>query len=153
MHTIKIFGLILLISLLTACASNLTGESYSRNEARQAQRVQIGTVEYVRLVVIEGTKSQIGTVAGAAVGGLAGHSVGGHGTGRNIATVLGAVAGGVLGNKAEEALTKKQGVEVTVRLPNDKLIAVVQELSETEQFHVGERVRVLRVNGNVRVSH
>ena len=64
----------------TGCMSTLTGESYSRDEARRAQTVEYGMVEYVRPVVIEGTKSGVGPAAGAAVGGIAGSTVG-HGRG------------------------------------------------------------------------
>lgn len=42
---------------VTGCASNLQGDTYSRQDARQVQSVQYGTVEDVRLVVIEGTKT------------------------------------------------------------------------------------------------
>ena len=59
------------------CASSLTGDTYSRSEARAPQTVRMGTVESVRLVQIEGTKTNIGTGAGAVIGGVAGSSVGG----------------------------------------------------------------------------
>ena len=51
--------------LIGGCASNLQGDSYSREDARQVQTVKYGTIEDVRLVVIEGTKTPIGTAAGA----------------------------------------------------------------------------------------
>ena len=103
---ILITGLLL---MLGGCMSTLTGDSYSRDEARRPQTVQFGMVEYVRPVVIEGTKTGIGAATGAAVGGIGGSTVGG-GKGAAVATVLGAVAGGVAGGMAEESATKKQGV-------------------------------------------
>jgi outer membrane lipoprotein SlyB len=69
-------SLIALLLLVAACQSTLTGESYSRGEARKAQQVQFGMVEYLRPVVIEGTKTPIGAGAGAAVGGIGGSAVG-----------------------------------------------------------------------------
>ena len=51
--------LLIMLMNLPGCASNLTGSSYSREEARTPQKVQIGTVEFVRPVVIEGTKTPI----------------------------------------------------------------------------------------------
>jgi outer membrane lipoprotein SlyB len=138
--------------LVSGCASTLSGESYSRDEARRPQQVQIGVIEFVRPVVIEGTKTPIGAGAGAIVGGIAGSSVGG-GRGSAISSVLGSVAGGMAGAVAEEQVTKRQGIEVTVRLENGKVIAVVQEETPKETFTVGERVRVLTISGATRVSH
>jgi outer membrane lipoprotein SlyB len=117
-------ALIGLLVLATGCQSTLTGDSYSRAEARKVQQVQYGMIEYLRPVVIEGTKTPIGAGAGAAVGGIA----------------------------VEEQATKRQGVEITVRLDNNRIIAVVQEVSPTVSFQVGDRVRVLTVNGTTRIA-
>jgi len=53
--------------LLGGCASSLTGDSYSRDEARRVQTVRMGTIESLRPVKIEGTKTPIGGGAGAIV--------------------------------------------------------------------------------------
>ncbi len=140
-----------LLFMLGGCMSTLTGDSYSRSDARRPQTVQFGMVEYVRPVVIEGTKTGIGAGTGAVVGGIGGSTVGG-GKGAAVATVLGAVAGGVAGGMVEEGATKKQGVEVTVRLDSGQIIAVVQQASPTTNFNVGDRVRVLSLNGETRVA-
>ena len=86
---------------LGGCASSLTGDTYSRDEARAVQTVRYGTIESLRPVKIEGTKTPIGSGAGAVVGGVAGSGVGG-GRGSAVAAVIGAVAGGMLGAAAEE---------------------------------------------------
>jgi outer membrane lipoprotein SlyB len=52
---------------------------------------------------------------------------------------------------AEEAATKKQGVEITVRLDSGQIVAIVQQASATT-FNVGDRVRVLTLNGETRVA-
>jgi outer membrane lipoprotein SlyB len=135
---------------LGGCASSTAGNVYSRDEARQAQVVKYATVESIQPVKIEGTRSYIGTATGAVLGGLAGSTVGG-GTGQKAATVAGAVAGGVAGSAAEQALTKADGLEITVRLENGNVMAIVQEQSE-QQFQVGQRVRVVQLNGTYRVS-
>jgi outer membrane lipoprotein SlyB len=139
-----------LLLMLGGCMSTLTGDSYSRDDARRPQTVQFGMVEYVRPVVIEGTKTGIGAGTGAVVGGIGGSTVGG-GKGAAVATVLGAVAGGVAGGMVEEGATKKQGVEITVRLDSGQIIAIVQQASATT-FNVGDRVRVLTLNGETRVA-
>ncbi len=135
---------------LGGCASGLGGGTYERAEARRAMTVQYGSVEAVRYVRLEGTRSPVGPVAGAAVGGIAGSGVGG-GRGQGIATVIGAVAGGMAGAAIEEGVTRSRGVEVTVRLENSQVLAVVQE-DGGEGFRPGERVRVLRDGATTRVS-
>lgn len=137
--------------VLSGCTSNLTGDSYSRDEARTVQNVRMGTIEYLRPVKIEGTKSPVGSIAGAAVGGIGGSSVGG-GKGSYVMAVIGAVAGGLLGAAAEEGLTRTQGVEITVREDDGSLRAYVQEVEPNQVFQVGQRVRILTVNGTSRVT-
>lgn len=137
---------------LGGCASSLTGDTYSRDEARKVQTVRLGTIEMLRPVKIEGTKTPIGAGAGAVIGGVAGSGVGG-GRGSAVAAVIGAVAGGLLGAAAEEGLTRTQGVEITVREDDGSLRAYVQAVQENEIFRVGERVRIMTVDGTSRVTH
>jgi outer membrane lipoprotein SlyB len=135
---------------LAGCAASKSGSVYSREDARREATVRQGVVETVRSVMIEGTKSPIGAVAGGAVGGIGGSQIG-HGAGSAAGAVVGAVAGGVLGAAAEEGLTRREGVEITVRLDNGELRAIVQEADEV--FKPGERVRLISLRGETRVSH
>ena len=137
---------------LAGCQSSLTGDSYSREEARTVQTVRMGTIESLRPVKIEGSKTPIGAGAGAVIGGVGGSSVGG-GKGSIVMAVIGAVAGGLIGAAAEEGLTRTQGVEVTVREDDGSMRAYVQEVQPNEIFRVGERVRIMSVNGTSRVAH
>ncbi|AKX44079.1 hypothetical protein AKN87_02380 [Thiopseudomonas alkaliphila] len=140
------------ISLLTGCASSLTGDSYSRADARQVQTVRMGSIVSLRPVKIEGTKTPVGAGAGTVIGGIAGSGVGG-GRGSAVAAVIGAVAGGLAGAAAEEGLTRTQGVEITVREDDGSTRAYVQAVQKNEIFRVGERVRIVTVNGQSRVTH
>lgn len=145
------FLLMLAMSIVIAgCASSKAGDVYSRDEARQVQSVQMGVVEGARPIKIEGTKSEIGTGAGALVGGIAGSSAG-HGKGSSIGAVVGAIAGGVAGAAMEEGVTREKGMEITVRLENGRMISVVQ--AGNEEFKPGDRVRVLQGGGETRVAH
>ncbi len=137
--------------LLAGCQSTLTGDYYSRDDARRIQTVEYGSIEATRPVVIEGTKTPVGTVAGGAVGGIAGSTVG-SGKGSAVATVVGAVAGGVAGAAAEEGLTRRQGVDITVKLDSGRVISVVQEQTPQSSFRVGDRVRILTLNGETRIA-
>jgi outer membrane lipoprotein SlyB len=137
--------------ILGGCASSLTGDTYTRDEARTVQTVRMGTIESLRPVKIEGTKTPIGAGAGAVVGGVAGSGVGG-GRGSAVAAVIGAVAGGLIGAATEEGFTRTQGVEITVREDDGTMRAYVQAVEENQVFRVGQRVRIMTVNGTSRVA-
>ena len=135
---------------ITGCAPSRSGQVYSRDEARQVQTVENGTVESVKEVMIEGTKTPIGTAAGGVAGGVLGNTVG-SGSGRTIATVVGALVGAAAGTMAEEGITRKQGLEIIVRKDSGQTIVVVQEADMP--IAVGERVRIITAaDGTTRVS-
>ena len=151
MRITRLLAIGLLSGLIAACASSNSGSVYSRDEARKVQTVKTGVVESVRQVKLEGTKSPVGTVAGGAVGGIAGSSIGGDGKSGAVGAVIGAVVGGIAGAAAEEGITRKDGLEITVKLDGGGLIAIVQEADEV--FKAGEKVRILESGGESRVSH
>lgn len=150
MNALKWIQIFIAAALLSGCASSRSGEVYSRDQARQAHTVQMGTVEHVKAVQIEGTKSGLGTVGGGVAGGVAGSTIGG-GRGSTLAALGGAAVGALAGTFAEEKLTKKNGLEITVTLDSGNTIAVVQE--DDVPFEVGDRVRVLTgPDGTTRVE-
>ena len=136
--------------ILTGCAGSQSGSAYSRSQTRGEMNVRMGVVESVRQVAIEGTQSGVGAAAGGVIGGVAGSDIG-HGKGSTVGAVLGAVLGGVAGQAIEERASKKDGLEITIKLDSGQIIAVTQEADD--QFHAGERVRVLSGSGVTRVSH
>lgn len=146
--TTLLFSFIAVLGL-SACASSLSGSTYSREQARGEMTVRMGVVESVRQVQIEGTKSPVGSIAGGVIGGVAGRNVGGGG-GSIVGSVVGAVAGGVAGSAIEEGVTRQTGLEITIKLDNGGLIAVTQGADET--FQPGDRVRVLSGRGATRVT-
>ena len=145
----KIVVLALFPLLLIGCASSRSGDVYTRDQARREMLVRTGVVESVREVLMEGAKSGTGTFAGAAIGGVAGSTMGG-GKGHIVGAIAGAVLGGLAGSAIEENATKKNALEITVRLDSGQMIAVVQEMGEV--FYAGDRVRVLSGNGSTRVT-
>ena len=76
----------------------------------------------------------------------------GGGRGRDIATVAGAVAGGIAGQRVEESASRRQGVEITVRLDSGIMISVVQEADPNQDFWPGQPVRVLGQGTTARVT-
>ncbi len=150
MNSSKLLMIVFLALLTVACASSNSGSVYKREDARKVQTVRTGVVESVRTVRLEGTKSPVGTIAGGAVGGIAGSSVG-SGRGSAIAAVIGAVVGGLAGSAAEEGLTRKDAIEITVKLDGGAMIAIVQEADE--QFNPGDKVRLIENSDTSRVTH
>lgn len=147
---LKTFMIAVAVMAMAGCASSKSGSAYTRDQARQEMVVRMGVVESVREVQLEGTKSGVGTAAGAVVGGVGGSNIGG-GKGQIVGAVIGAVVGGMAGSAIEEGVTKKTALEITVRLDNGQLTAVVQEGDEI--FHAGEKVRLLSGVGGTRVTH
>jgi len=147
----KILSLLLIAAaLLAGCASSKSGDVYSRDQARREQTIRMGIVESVRPVTMEGTKSAVGPMAGAAVGGIAGSTLG-HGKGSAVTAVIGAVAGGLAGAAIEEGVTRRQALEITVKLDNGQFLAIVQE-GDAAEFRPGDRVRLLSTGGETRVT-
>lgn len=142
--------LLISLALLAGCASSKSGDVYTRDQARREQNIRMGVVESVREVLMEGTKSPVGAIAGAAVGGVAGSTLGG-GKGSTIAAVIGAVAGGLAGSAIEEGVTRKQAMEITIKMDNGQLIAIVQE-GDPLEFRPGDRVRIISSGGESRVT-
>jgi outer membrane lipoprotein SlyB len=151
--TMLFISLAVLIS--AGCANSLTSDSYSRAQTRGAMEVQMGVIEYVREVKIEGTASGTGASVGSSAGGLIGLIGGsntGNGKGSLVGSIVGAVAGGIAGHVLEQKATEKDGIEVTVRMDGGKLIAVTQEKDPKEVFAVGDKVHILNGGGVTRVT-
>lgn len=150
----KFILLMVLALILTACAnSSLTGDTYTREDARKVQTVEYGEVISVTPVVIEGDREGLaGNLGGTIIGGIAGNSVG-DGRGQAIATTIGAIIGGVAGQATEEKLTRKQGQEIQIAMDGGRTLSVVQEVKDDQFFAAGDRVRLLKLNGVTRVSY
>lgn len=146
------FAAILLAATVTAGCANLTGSSYERREARKEMSVRMGVVEGTRQVQLDGTQSGVGAIAGGAIGGIAGSNLG-RGRGSTVGAIVGAVAGGVAGAAAEGAVTKKEGLEITVRLDNGQYVAITQETDPNAAFRPGDRVRILSDGRTSRVTY
>lgn len=143
-------SLVALATLAFAGCASQSANVYNREQTQREMTVRMGVVESVRPVTIAGTKTPIGAGAGAIAGGAAGSHVG-EGRGAVVGAVIGAVAGGIAGGAIEESATRKNGLEITVKLEDGTYVAITQEADE--QFKPGERVRILSGNGATRVTH
>ncbi len=132
----------------------MSGDVYSRNEARMGQSVQTGRVTSVRFVKIEGG-NQFGAIAGAVAGGVLGSNIGQGKASNQAGAIGGAAAGAALGSHLQQRMGSRQGMEVTVQLDQGGSVAVVQEINpkNPSTFHVGDRVRVIDSGGAMRVAY
>lgn len=138
------------ISCLAGCTTAPSSNRYSTTQAGTLQEVQFGIVLAVRPVMIEQNSTETGQVAGGIIGGVAGSEVG-QGKGQIVGSVAGAVAGSAIGSIIDRASDAKQGLEITVKLQNDKIVALAQIADEI--FQVGDSVKILSSNGKSRVVH
>jgi outer membrane lipoprotein SlyB len=142
---------LLFAALLAGCATTpQSGSVYRAHETQNEQVVRTGTVESVRNVVIANPESGVGTMSGAALGGIAG-SQAGSGSGQAAMSIVGALAGGLFGQRVEKNANNRPGFEITVRLDSGELRAVTQVADEL--FKPGERVRLLSNGYQTRVTH
>ena len=77
----------------------------------------------------------IGTLAGAVIGGVIGHQIGG-GSGRDIATVAGAAGGGYAGNRVQKNLQDRD----TVTSAEQKCETVYDSSERITGYHVRYRL-------------
>ena len=142
MKSIWALTAVLLTVVLAGCAPrSMSGDVYSRERAQRIQTVEYGEVIDVRQVLIEGTKSGVGTMAGGVLGGALGSGIG-RGAGAAIGVVGGAIAGGIAGSAVEEGATRQPGLEITIRMDAGRTIAFVQGIDPP--IFIGDRVKVMR---------
>ena len=150
LHCALLASSLVVLGVLSGCASELSGHRYSRHEARQAQRVQFGTLVSIETVELEGSESGAGGLAGATAGGIAGSAFG-KGGGKGLSVIAGAVAGYALGNQAEKTATETTASNLTIELETGGHIAIVQQLEAPDSLLVGDRVKVLSIGNTSRV--
>ncbi|HET7403661.1 MAG TPA: hypothetical protein VFJ62_17820 [Usitatibacter sp.] len=122
----SITAAVLCALLLGGCAYPAGSRDYRGYQVMGEQSVRFGVVESVRDVRINPGQTGVGTVGGAALGGI-------------------------LGSNVEHSANDRPGLEVTVLLDSGKYVAIVQEPDEA--FRQGDRVRVVSGHGTTRVTH
>ena len=125
----------------TAANSNAypQGSAYPQNNSAYTQ---YGVVQSITLVPQSGASTMgAGTIAGALVGGILGHQVGG-GVGNTAATVLGAAGGAYAGHELEKRNQTQpvNAYQLTVRLNNGSYQTLTQATSN--DIRVGDSVRI-----------
>ena len=139
------------VTFISGCAQpSASSNVYTYSQAQREQVVRVGTVTGVRPIVNKNDATTgAGMVAGGALGGVAGNSVGG-GNGRTLAIVGGAILGALAGNAVEDQTGRRDGLEITVRLDNGEMRVIAQE--GDIPIVVGQRVQLVSGAGPTRVT-
>jgi surface antigen len=100
------------------------------------QLIVLCSVLFVLLGCAPGTQQGqgIGTMAGAIIGGVIGHQIGG-GSGKAIATVVGAVAGGLMGSEVGRVYDKLNAEEQRVHTSTLSNTIQTSRIGEGNQWY------------------
>lgn len=136
---------------MTACVPVYTNTTYSGADIGRTAQVSYGVIMSMRGVIVQNNGGGgIGTLAGAAAGGVAGSFIGGGARANVLGAIGGAVLGGVVGGAIENGANQGQAVEFIIREDSGQTISVVQ--TNEEDFHPGERV-ILTRGARTRIGH
>ncbi len=132
------------ILALAACAPTNTNTTYTSADIGRTAQLSYGQIVSMRAVVVQNPNTGVGTLGGAAVGGVAGSFIGRNDVRGNIlGAVGGAIVGGLVGTVAENAASRGQAVEFIIQEDNAPApISVVQ--TNEENFVPGERILLTR---------
>ncbi|TCT24519.1 glycine zipper domain-containing protein [Thermomonas haemolytica] len=135
---------------LTACASVQKPSVYGPMEVMQKMIVHHGVITALREVTLQNPSTGTGQVLGGSLGGIAGSETG-KGRGQLVGGVLGAGIGQAIGEKAEQALAKQVGLEITWREDGtDQEYVLVQAKDTDHPLAVGDRIRVVESASSMR---
>ena len=138
------FLLPLLISAVLGAGCQNTGSDLFGGSASDTQPIAsnvngTGTIQSVNVV----PRSQglgLGTLAGAAIGGIVGSQVGG-GTGRTVTTVAGAAGGAYVGHEMEKRRNTSEIYKVTIKMDDGTTQSFAQDAPP--EIKNGDRVRII----------
>lgn len=144
---------VLMLPFGMASASDTSSKHYGRQGALRAHDVQTGTVVMVRRVSIDNrSKANAGTAIGAVVGYGAARQVKNRDV-RSATRIAGGVIGGVAGGSLYSRMSRREGIEVFVRIVGKRgqlqMISVVQD--DDGPVAVGDDVLLVGTGRDMRV--
>ena len=137
------------VALVAGCKFPSSTSIYDRSNAGRSMSVETGDVVAVRDVQVSGRTTVVGVGGGGIVGSAA--ASGGSGVGGAVMQAAGAVGGAILGEAVEEAATRQNAQEVTIKMKNGELMVVVQEVRHEGRFRAGQHVQILNGGGGTTV--
>jgi len=147
---VSLFPAVALGLFAPGCASRSSSlPVYDSSEVGQVTTAELGTVDHVVAVIIEGDVGQtrsLGQSAGSSIGRSI--AIGGDPV-QAVAGAAGSVVGGLAGRSVEQNLRRREGQLVTVILDSGDYIEVVQE--NDPPFVGNERVRIIHKGALVEI--
>jgi outer membrane lipoprotein SlyB len=131
--------LVLLLASVSSCSPSYSPDTYAANAAQQANKVEQGVVVGVRPVGISAAGT-VGTVTGAAAGGIAGSQVA-AGPVNALTALGGSLVGGLAGSTVEHVTADTTAFEYIIRKPNGDLVSVTQK--DKTPLALGQSVLVI----------
>jgi outer membrane lipoprotein SlyB len=131
--------LALVLAGVSGCGPTYSPDTYASNAAQQANKVEQGVVVGVRAVAVSAAGT-VGTVTGAAAGGIAG-SQATDGALSAFTALGGSLVGGIAGSTVEHVTADTQAYEYIVRKPNGDLVSVTQK--DRTPLALGQKVLVI----------
>jgi outer membrane lipoprotein SlyB len=138
----RFFAAALLFAALAACRPSYSPDTYASNAVQQANKVEQGVVVGVRNVGVSAAGT-VGTVTGAAGGGIAGSQVA-SGPVSALTALGGALVGGIAGSAVEHTTSDTAAFEYIVRKVNGDLVSVTQK--DKTPLALGQKVLVIAGN-------
>lgn len=129
----------LLLTGLAACGPTYSPDTYTSTAVQQAAKVEQGVLVGVREVAVSASGT-IGTVTGAAAGGIVGSQVG-TGAMSALGALGGTVLGGLAGQAAEKVTGEPRAYEYIVRKAGGDLVSVTQK--DDQPLKLGLKVLVI----------
>ena len=140
--TVRLLISALVLACVSGCGPSYSPDTYASNAAQQANKVEQGVIVGVRNVGVSAAGT-VGTVTGAAAGGIAG-SQAIAGPISAFTALGGAMVGGLAGSTVEHATADTKAFEYIVRKPNGDLVSVTQK--DTTPLALGQKVLVIGGN-------
>ena len=147
----------LFILLMAFIISAPVSAGYQRDQAVPVEKVLYGDIVSVRNItekqLVEDRNVGWKTFGGALIGGVIGHQFGG-GSGQDVATVLGALIGAGVGNRYGDSTHYQELrlVELMIKQEDGQQVMIIQDLDSGMIFNTGDEVRVVYLQGGVRVD-
>jgi outer membrane lipoprotein SlyB len=140
--TIRFLIPALVLAGVSGCSPNYSPDTYASTAAQKENKVDQGVIVGVRPVGVS-ADATIGTVTGAAAGGLAGSQVG-IGSVSAFSALGGSVMGGLAGSTVEHMAGDTRAYEYIVRKTAGDLVSVTQQ--DKAPLTLGEKVLVIAGN-------
>ncbi|MFA6970062.1 MAG: hypothetical protein WC208_01560 [Gallionella sp.] len=141
----RVLFLLIFVLLLAGCAGGKRGIG-ANDPAKEV--IKLGVIESVAPIEMDAS-SNAGSMAGGIFGQVGGANTG-TGRGSVVGSVFGSVLGGTLGHQA--GIASKQGLELWVKLDGAEQSTYVMQPGKPDAFKVGDRVRIVRKKGEMRVE-